>query len=320
MVSGSGWALEADAVAISGLIAVAIPLAISWRAARRSPWERVAGTAGATLGCLSATPVGMWAGGLLLVAAAPRNGRDFTVRAFAEVAFLVAILVRESSPGLETGAAAGIVLLLATCARAGLVPFHVDRDREALPDRLVACAFSACVVLRLRSWITELPEVAAVAVAVGTITALLAAASAAAPLGTRARAAWSVSAVAGAALAGFAEPRHPSAIVGLTFAGILLAVAWGRRPPGPARSLPGVAFAAGLWIDDLYDAWFLRPARALRDQGLRLARVGSVALEASLLVLESSGQLLKLFYTGRVRHASLWVVAGAMLALVWFTR
>ncbi len=120
------------------------------------------------------------------------------------------------------------------------------------------------------------------------------------------------------------------ALVGIALAiasaGIL--VGWQvYRSPGRAERL---ARAAGpvystlrnlYWVDELYDRTIVRPFYALSRLSAAFDRwVVDGAVNAAAFVADVSGQLIKLFQTGRVRNYALMFFLGVVAFLVYLVR
>jgi len=98
---------------------------------------------------------------------------------------------------------------------------------------------------------------------------------------------------------------------------------WVARPEMPAliaARLPGLArqIRGKFYVDELYDAAIVQPYYALCRA---LARFDSLAVDGAVngvgAMMETSGQVLKLFHSGFVRNYALFYLVGAA-AVVWY--
>jgi NADH-quinone oxidoreductase subunit L len=98
---------------------------------------------------------------------------------------------------------------------------------------------------------------------------------------------------------------------------------WVTRPELPgviAQRLAGLArlIRGKFFVDEIYDAAIIQPYHALCRA---LARFDAVAVDGTVngvgAVMETSGQVLKLFHSGFVRNYALFYMAGAA-AVIWY--
>ncbi len=128
-----------------------------------------------------------------------------------------------------------------------------------------------------------------------------------------------------------ASPGHGGPEMVLMLISSLLAIGgivlgywlWVTRPDVPARiaaALPGLYTAVRdkLLVDEMYDAAIVRPYHALCRA---LARFDTIAVDGAVngvaTMMETSGQVLKMFHSGFVRNYALLYLAGAA-AVLWY--
>jgi len=129
----------------------------------------------------------------------------------------------------------------------------------------------------------------------------------------------------GAAHAASTEGALMAAALAVAIVGIGLAFAIYRRRPEAAASIastfrPVYALWRNLyWVDELYEAVILRPFYAMSRFFAAFDRfVVDGAVNVSGIVVDITGQLLKLFQTGYVRNYALLFLMGVVAILVYF--
>jgi NADH-quinone oxidoreductase subunit L len=139
----------------------------------------------------------------------------------------------------------------------------------------------------------------------------------------------------GADLAHGASEAHAAVGVELTLVGLALGIAilgivlaWrvyrapGRADRIAAATRPVYATLRNLyWVDELYDLLIIRPFYALSRAATGFDRwVVDGAVNAAAFVADVTGQLVKLFQTGRVRNYALMFFLGVVAFLVYLVR